>query len=134
MNYEEKKIAPVIAERLSSGSPEDMKKLGQLLSTNSDAYTLYQKMAAASDGILLNSAIARGQTQEENVPEFRMKRISTGQASGGRIERKSGGRAASNPISAEVSRVRVLLSNKTEHMLSVPDDAIATALHMAKNR
>jgi hypothetical protein len=54
------------------------------------------------------------------------------QASGGRIARKSGGRTTGNPISAEVKRVRALLSEKTASMLSVPDDAIATALHLAK--
>jgi hypothetical protein len=54
------------------------------------------------------------------------------QASGGRIARKSGGRTTGNAISAEVKRVRALLSEKTASMLSVPDDAIATALHLAK--
>jgi hypothetical protein len=58
--------------------------------------------------------------------------LPTGQASGGRIARKSGGRTGGNSISAEVKRVRALLSEKTASMLSVPDDAIATALHIAK--
>jgi len=51
---------------------------------------------------------------------------------GGRVERKSGGRIKSNPISAEVRRVRALLSEKTASMLSMPDDAIATALNITK--
>ena len=51
---------------------------------------------------------------------------------GGRVERKSGGRIKSNPISAEVRRVKALLSEKTASMLSMPDDAIATALNLAK--
>lgn len=54
------------------------------------------------------------------------------QSNGGRVARKSGGRAVGNAISAEVKRVRALLSEKTASMLSVPDDAIATALHLAK--
>lgn len=54
------------------------------------------------------------------------------QASGGRVARKSGGRIKANAISAEVKRVRTLLSQKTASMLSLPDDAIATALHLAK--
>lgn len=49
-----------------------------------------------------------------------------------RQERKSGGRVKTSPISAEVKRVRTLLSQKTANMLSLPDDAIATALHIAK--
>jgi hypothetical protein len=49
-----------------------------------------------------------------------------------RRQRKSGGRTNGNAISAEVKRVRALLAEKTASMLSVPDDAIATALHLAK--
>lgn len=58
--------------------------------------------------------------------------LPVGENTGGRVERKSGGRIKSNPISAEVKRVRALLSEKTASMLSVPDDAIATALNIAK--
>lgn len=58
--------------------------------------------------------------------------LPVGQNAGGRVARKSGGRTTGNPISAEVKRVRALLSEKTASMLSVPDDAIATALHIAK--
>lgn len=54
------------------------------------------------------------------------------QSNGGRVARKSGGRTVGNSISNEVKRVRALLSEKTASMLSVPDDAIATALHLAK--
>jgi hypothetical protein len=56
------------------------------------------------------------------------------QNAGGRVGRKAGGRIKSNPISAEIMRVRALLSEKTASMLSVPDDAIATALHIAKGK
>lgn len=56
------------------------------------------------------------------------------QNTGGRVARKSGGRIKSSPISAEVRKVRALLSEKTASMLSVPDDAIATALHIAKGK
>lgn len=55
-----------------------------------------------------------------------------GQSSGGRIARKAGGRIKGNPISDEVKQVRALLAEKTASMLSIPDDAIATALHIAK--
>jgi hypothetical protein len=51
---------------------------------------------------------------------------------GGRVGRKSGGRIGSNSISSEVRKVRTLLSQKTASMLSMPDDAIATALNIAK--
>jgi hypothetical protein len=50
---------------------------------------------------------------------------------GGRVARKSGGRIK-NSISDEVRKVRALLSEKTASMLSMPDDAVATALNIAK--
>jgi hypothetical protein len=50
---------------------------------------------------------------------------------GGRVARKSGGRIK-NSISDEVRKVRTLLSEKTASMLSMPDDAVATALNIAK--
>jgi Skp family chaperone for outer membrane proteins len=55
------------------------------------------------------------------------------QNTGGRVERKSGGRINS-PICSEVRQVRALLSEKTASMLSMPDDAVATALHIAKGK
>lgn len=58
--------------------------------------------------------------------------LPVGENAGGRVQRKSGGRIKSNPISAEVRRVKALLSEKTASMLSMPDDAIATALKIAK--
>lgn len=58
--------------------------------------------------------------------------LPVGEKAGDRVARKSGGRTIGNPISAEVKRVRTLLSEKTASMLSIPDDAIATALHLAK--
>ena len=58
--------------------------------------------------------------------------LPVGENAGGRVQRKSGGRIKSNPISAEVRRVKALLSEKTASMLSMPDDAIATALNIAK--
>lgn len=58
--------------------------------------------------------------------------LPVGENAGGRVERKAGGRIKSNSISAEVRRVRALLSEKTASMLSMPDDAIATALNLAK--
>jgi hypothetical protein len=58
--------------------------------------------------------------------------LPVGKNSGERVARKSGGRIKSNPISAEVRRVKALLSEKTASMLSMPDDAIATALNIAK--
>ena len=59
---------------------------------------------------------------------------SGGMKTGGRVGRKAGGRIQSNPISEEVKRVRTLLSHRTATMLSMPDDAVATALNIAKGQ
>ena len=82
-----------------------------------------------------------GIAREKALPEDQSIRFSDGSVldisepgmnKGGRVARKSGGRIKSNPISAEVRQVRTLLSEKTASMLSMPDDAIATALNIAK--
>ena len=82
----------------------------------------------------INAATTNYQDSQGGLPDVSdfTSGLPQAQSTGGRITRKSGGRT-SNSIGAEVNRVRILLRNKTQHMLSVPDDAIATALHMAKN-
>lgn len=75
---------------------------------------------------------ARGAISEAGQTGSRSNEESVMEPMEGRVARKSGGRIRSNPISAEIKRVRALLSEKTASMLSVPDDAIATALHIAK--
>jgi hypothetical protein len=61
--------------------------------------------------------------------------IPTGQANGGRVGRKSGGRVGggAESISREVAQTRKELSHRTSNMLSMPDDAIVTALKIAKH-
>jgi len=58
------------------------------------------------------------------------------QADGGRIERKSGGAvidSASDSLVREALRNQKLLANHTEQLLSLPDDAVVQALHVAKS-
>jgi len=58
-----------------------------------------------------------------------------GQALGGRIERATGGSVIDKKADAlvnETLRNRKLYSDHTEHMLSMPDDAIVQALNIAK--
>jgi hypothetical protein len=75
---------------------------------------------AATNPVEENWFLQDANGQQYSVPE-------------GRVERKSGGRINS-PICSEVRRVRALLSEKTASMLSMPDDAVATALHIAKGK
>jgi hypothetical protein len=58
-----------------------------------------------------------------------------GQLADDRIGRKSGGRAGvmtAESLLRDLKRRRVMLANKTEHMLSLPDDVIVQALDAAK--
>jgi hypothetical protein len=72
-----------------------------------------------------------GEPMEVTVPL--KPQVPTGQASGGRIGRKSGGKVIGNSLSQEVERTRKELSQKTAQMLSMPDDAIVTALKIAQS-
>lgn len=90
----------------------------------------------ARTALPVTANIKRAQEPEiefTDEPPLSPDQIPTGQWTGGRVERKSGGRAKYNAIGSEVNRVRALLKDRTQHMLSVPDDAIATALQMAKS-
>lgn len=78
--------------------------------------------------VLLSEAAAGPLQAEINIPGGG---LPVSENAGGRVARKSGGKIK-NSISDEVRKVRALLSEKTASMLSVPDDAIATALNIAK--
>ena len=58
-----------------------------------------------------------------------------GESTGGRIGRKSGGKVGgltAESLLRDLKRRRVMLANKTEHMLSLPDDVVVQALDAAK--
>ena len=89
-------------------------------------------MTIAEPGQAADSTQGRQPLVVDVYPPGDPRNAPEGQASGGRIQRKSGGRIG-NAISTEVDRTRALLGNKTASMLSMPDDAIVTALNHAKN-
>jgi len=147
-NSKERAVAGEIMRLATSSDPADAAKLGNLFASNPAAVTAYRKALETSQSLvrtgLLTSArdedrqrkkaeIPRNMRQNEadfftpdQIPGF-----NEGQASGGRVERKAGGRVA-NSISAEVVRTRALLGNKTASILSIPDDAIISALNLAR--
>lgn len=138
LNYAERRVAPRVVELMRSSHPDDLVRLGDLIAKNPDAGSFVGKISNALSTAPMRYLQSQ-QTSEYATPESwsiepspENYDIVPAQASGGRIGRKSGGRTIGNPISAEVKRVRALLSEKTASMLSVPDDAIATALHIAK--
>jgi len=125
MNASERKVANRVVELAFSTDPKDARAFSKLLAGNYDAVSVSRKIGDYLNSGAQKAAIAYINNQREaEAPPQRM--------SGGRVARKSGGRTMGNSISAEVKRVRALLSEKTASMLSVPDDAIATALHIAK--
>lgn len=138
LNYAERRVAPQVVTLMRSSDPNDIRRLGRMIASNPDAGSFVSKLSGAFSRMPM-AALQSQQTSSLNQPsqwEFTPAPENydaiPGQSSGGRIARKSGGRISGNPISAEVKRVRALLAEKTASMLSVPDDAIATALHIAK--
>ena len=137
LNASERKVANRVVELAFSTKPEDARRFQKLLADNYDAVSVSRKL-----GDYMRSATQKGIWAYMNSQrEMQRPTVSTPGLSmmapmntGGRVARKSGGRIGSNPISAEVRKVRALLSQKTASMLSIPDDAIATALHIAKGK
>lgn len=150
-NKFERAVATRIANALASQDPAAIAALNKIPPKALNQYltrfsSLLERAGVSSSETLKASAIS-GESPEDseklNKPKKRTLKdvlqldvpggdLPVGQNAGGRVARKSGGRIRMNPISAEVKRVRALLSEKTASMLSVPDDAIATALHIAK--
>lgn len=111
---------PAAFERIQNANPSMMFHIVRMLGIPT----------AMAEKSALTSGQMTAPAREDAFSDWQV--IPPSKAAGGRIYRKSGGKVSGNPISAEVRRVRALLSEKTASMLSVPDDAIATALHIAK--
>lgn len=139
LNAGERRIAPRVTALMKSQNPKDLEVLGKLIQETPEAFTFIEKVNQLASRAPLRYVQSQQQIEQkpqESEDYWQMEPatdqiLPTGQASGGRVERKSGGRVA-NSISSEVVRTRALLSNKTASMLSLPDDAIVTALKMAK--
>ena len=130
MNASERKVANRVIELAFSTKPEDAQKFAKLLASDYDAVSVVRKLGDTMNSAAQKAIIAGVESQREYPAQDYQ--YAPPMKSGGRVARKSGGRIKSNPISAEIRKVRALLSEKTASMLSVPDDAIATALHIAK--
>lgn len=150
-NKFERAVATRIANALASQDPAAIAALNKIppkaLNQYLTRFSSLLERAGVSSGEALKASAISGKSPEDleklDKPKQRTLKdvlqldvpsgdLPVGQNAGGRVARKSGGRIRMNPISAEVKRVRALLSEKTASMLSVPDDAIATALHIAK--
>lgn len=147
LDAKERKVASEVMRLALSQDTKDAANLGKLLSSNAAAVTSLRKITNTAQEAVRSGLLAYAREKERSTKrEKQMESEKTfvtpevipgfndGQADGGRVERKSGGRVGANSISAEVDRTRVLLSNKTASMLSMPDDAIVTALSLAKKK
>ena len=138
MNASERKVANRVVELAFSTDPKDARAFSKLLESDYDAVNVARKLGDYLYSGAQKATIAYINNQREGGPAAQPVSSTPGLSimapmnTGGRVARKSGGRTMGNSISAEVKRVRALLSEKTASMLSVPDDAIATALHIAK--
>jgi len=135
MNSLEKKIAPLALDYIRS--PDGGKKLAQLIEKSPEARTLLQKI----EGSFLRASLAAGRSyglSEQESPEpFKPVGFPSANAHGGRIAYKSGGRvknarAVAISLLREIDQTRKMIGKKTEDILSLPDDAVATALNIAR--
>jgi hypothetical protein len=142
-NKFERAVATKIAEALASQDPAAIAALNRIPPKTLNKYLTRFSYALEGIGVPSREALKASALEERQAPPLedktKPKKRTVGDVlsrgaknSGGRIQRKSGGRIGSNPISAEVRKVRALLSEKTASMLSMPDDAVATALNIAK--
>lgn len=131
LNASERRVADKVISLAFSRNPNNAAELGRLLAKNYDAVSAVRKISDYMASATQKGIIAYIDSQRE--PDYGMGEPlqSSAMNTGGRVARKSGGRVR-NPISSEVRRVRTLLSNQTASILSMPDDAVATALHIAK--
>lgn len=132
LSASEAKVAREALTLAMSQKPEDAVKLGKLINENYDVASALMKQSdflRSATGAIYNAGLNATAEAAPLPPEPLA--IPLAQNQGGRVERKAGGRVA-NSISAEVVRTRALLGNKTASMLSVPDDAIISALNLAR--
>lgn len=135
MNSLEKKIAPLALEAIRS--PDGGRQLLKLMEKAPEARTLYDKIQAG----LLRAALAGGRSvglsSQESPEPLQPVGMPSPNAHGGRIAYKSGGRvknarSVAEALMREIDQTRKLIGKKTEDILSMPDDAVATALKIAR--
>jgi hypothetical protein len=105
-----------------SGKPEDVKKLAELAAKNTEVKTFLDKVG----DVLEEATYAYARSMPPPAYETRVE---------DRGARASGGRTTSSAAEAllrDLKRRKVMMANKTEQMLSLPDDAVVQALEAAK--
>jgi len=118
INAREAAIGLKIMKLAKSTDPEDWRQIGQMARENKNAVGFLSKMSNYFDGATLNLVRAAPPPEYDTRPE---------RARGGSVIDKR-----ADSLINETMRNRKLNSDHTEHMLSMPDDAIVQALNIAK--
>ena len=112
---------------------------------------LLTKNRSELDAILQARGVSQKEAREKLIQQLQQGAASSGaltpnasypfrdiqQADGGRVAYKSGGRvknarAVAMSLLREIDQTRKMIGKKTEDILSMPDDAVATALNIAR--
>jgi hypothetical protein len=101
-----------------SSDPKDIKRLGELAAKNTEVKTFLDKVS----DVLEEGVYAYARSMPPPAYETRI-----GRASGGKV-----GVMTAESLLKDLNRRKVMMANKTEQMLSLPDDAIVQALDAAK--
>lgn len=135
MNTLEKKVAPLALEAIRN--PDGGRKLIELMEKNPQARTLLEKIGAGLTRATLAGGRSVGLSGQESPEPLQSLGMPSPNAHGGRIAYKSGGRvknarAVAVSLLREIDQTRKMIGKKTEDILSMPDDAVATALKIAR--
>jgi hypothetical protein len=114
---QEQRLAPKLMELAASNDPVKQMELSVMLRNNSAVRSAWDKTEKGISATYRNVALSQTPSQADTRPN-----------------RKAGGRVMRDAISLaqEAVRTRKAIGGKTEQMLSMPDDAIVSALHTAK--
>jgi len=114
---QEQRLAPKLMELAASNDPVKLTELSVMLRNNAAARSAWDKTEKGIAATTRNIALSQTPNQADTRPN-----------------RKAGGRVMRDAISLanDAVRTRKAIGGKTEQMLSMPDDAIVSALHTAK--
>ena len=116
-NFAQNRVANSVVKLMTSTDPDKLEKLAKMAQKDYAVASMLDKVGDMSQkALLLNSRVN---------PPYESER--EGRKSGGRV-----GVMTAEALLRDLKRRRVMLASKTEHMLSLPDDAVVQALDAAK--
>jgi len=117
LNFAQNRVANSVVKLMASNDPAKLEKLASMAQKDYAVSSMLDKIGDLSQkALLLNSRVN---------PPYESER--QGHKAGGKV----GGLTAESLL-RDLKRRQVMLASKTEHMLSLPDDAVVQALDAAK--